>query len=309
MRDEWIESISRRLGPPIFTDGDEVRFNCWRSDCGASGTPDTKYHLYVNPKKGRYFCQRCQKGGTLDYISKILGVSAPGQTLLSWDTVIASYLYGTPKVEDDFVPVTMPWPDEYVPMLPGTQAYAYLQSRGITDDMISWHKIGYGLGFLKNRIILPDTDKNGDLEYWVARTYGTHKAKYRNPREKRDTHVFNLGRMEQHGLRESVVICEGPISAIVAGYNAVCTYGKYVTAAQIERLVKFRAREYIIAGDGDGLYAAVSLATRLYKRRLNVKFARFFGVEDPASVGSVEAQKRIADALIWNSTSVMEVLV
>lgn len=310
MADEWVEVLAKRLGPPIFTTRDEVRFNCWKQECGSTKTPDTKYHMYVNPIAGKYFCQRCQKGGSLEWLAKALGIEAPGESLLHWERVIQSFVFGDKEPVKEVPEIQ--WPEEYNALFVGTKAYRYVQERGITEQMIDFYQIGFGTGFLKNRIIFPDTDKDGKLVYWVARTYaedGKPRAKYRNADAPREKQVYNLGRLERDNMKDRVVICEGPISAIIAGYNAVATYGKYVTGEQIDRLARFKAAEYVIAGDGDGLYEATSLATRLYRRGLNVRFARFFGDEDPASVGPAVVQQRIESALTWNSTSVLEVLV
>lgn len=308
--DEWIDTVARRLGSPIFTDGDEVRFNCWRRDCGSSGTLDSKYHLYVNPTSGKYFCQRCQRGGTLEYLAKALGVEAPGKSLLQWDRVINAFLYGEDNAEAK-LDTSLAWPDEYVAIFPGTQAYNYLHSRGITDEMIQFYQIGFGTGFLKNRVIFPDVDKDDKLVYWVARDYAEDRprAKYRNADAPREKQVFNLGRIERSKCRDRLVITEGPISAIIAGYDAVSTYGKYVTGEQIDKIAKFEASEYVIAGDGDALYDAISLATRLHRRGLNVKFVRMTGDEDPASIGSLEIKKRIDCAPRWSAMSSLEMMV
>ena len=307
MDEEWVELLAKRLGPPIFTTGDEIRFNCFRNDCGVSGTKDSHYHLYVNIKEGKYFCQRCQRGGTLEYLCKVTGVPLPGQTLLSWNVVINSFLFPTRSEEVKDAPLD--WPSEYLPMVSGTKARAYLAERGITDSDIEFYQLGIGVGKLKNRVVFPDTDVDGNLVYWVARTYGNHKAKYRNADAPRERQVFNLGRIERSKDKRRLVICEGPISAIIAGRNAVSTYGKYVTSQQISRIVAFKAEEYVVAGDGDAVYEAASLASRLFKKGCNVRFVRMQGSEDPADVGSSGMLGRIENALRWSSLSGLEVFV
>lgn len=302
--DSWTHIIAQRLGPPILTTSDEIRFNCWRPDCG--NTPDSKYHLYVNTSRGKYFCQRCRRGGSLESLAKALKLPAPSESLTVWQRVINSFLFGDKDLEEDDTYV--PWPQEYEKMIPGTHAHRYLLSRGISDKKIATYQIGFGIGQLKNRIILPDIDEDGNLVYWVARTYSNHKAKYKNATAPREKQIFNLGRIAQRGYRGRLVICEGPISAIVAGYDAVATYGKYVTGTQINRLATYGADEYVIAGDGDAVHEAVSLATRLYRRGLNVKFVRFSSDEDPASIGGLEIRRRIRNANKWHEFSAMEVL-
>lgn len=305
--DAWVETVAKRLGPPILTTSDEVRFNCWRRDCGADKSPDTKYHMYLNPVKGKWFCQRCQKGGSLDYLAKVLGLKSPEKSLDMWERIIHGFVFGSAKVDDE--PEFVSWPSEYQPMLPGTQAHAYLSGRGISDTKISHYEIGFGIGELKNRIIFPDTDRDGRLVYWVARTYGKHHAKYKNATAPREQQVFNLGRILARGNLSRVVIVEGPISAIVSGYDTVATYGKYVTGEQITKLVKAGFDEYVIALDGDALLEGVSLATRLHRRGLNTRFVRFNYFDDPGSIGSRETRRKIHTAEKWDEWSAIKLMV
>lgn len=319
MLDIWVEHIAAKLGAPILTTGDEVRFNCFKNECGISRTPDTKYHLYVNPVKGTYFCQRCQAGGSLEWLTERLGLESPERSLLLWEKLIHAFIYGVEL--DDERQKRARLPKDFNSIIRGTEAYRYLYERGIKDEKIEAYGIGFGTQKMNEvpkehqeffagakRIVIPDYDASGELCYWVARTYGKHAAKYKNAKVPRDDKVFNLGRILRSKERRRIVICEGPISAIVAGYDAVSTYGKYVTGNQISLLAQAEAEEYVIAGDGDALMEAVSLATRLFRRGLNVKFARFYGTEDPASVGAGEARRRIREAFKWHPLSALEVL-
>lgn len=302
--DPWVEIVARRLGPPIFTTSDEVRFNCWRSDCGASSTPDTKYHLYLNPIKDKFFCQRCQRGGTLAYLTKVLGLPPPDQTLGMWESILHTFLFGS-GVPDKLVEVELP-PSSQI--YPGMKAFQYLTSRNISESKISHYGLRAGIKEQINRILIPDVDSSGRLVYWVARTYGNHKAKYRNATAPREYQVFNLGRLESKNHKGRLVICEGTISSISAGYDSVATYGKYVTGEQVQRLVDFNADEYVIAFDGDAVLEGVSLATRLHRRRCNVKFVEFDYHEDPNSIDGFDMRRRIHSALRWHELAAAQLL-
>jgi len=309
MHNEWVDILAKRLGTPLLTTRDEVRFNCWREDCGASGSLDTKHHLYVNPVEEKYFCHRCQRGGSLESLSKALGITPPGYSPSGWDKFVRSLLE-KPSVSpiSELDPVPLEVPEEYVEMIPGTKAHSYLLSRGITDEMIRHYRIGLGLGFLRNRVVFLDVNSRDEVVYWVARDYSgsSRRPKYRNADAPRDNQVFNLGRLERDRYRGSLVVCEGPISAIAAGYNAVATYGKYVTKAQLSRLVNFRAEEYVIAGDGDGQKDANLLATRLSRKGARVRFVRMTGTDDPASVDKGELLQRLCEAPVWTPFTVLD---
>lgn len=306
----WVEVVASRLGPPILTTGDEVRFNCWRPDCGDK--PDTHYHMYLNPRKGKFFCQRCQRGGSLEWLARMIGIKAPEDSLFMWEQVIHEFLWGT--AEDKSESEYIAWPKEYNQMMSGLEAHRYLSGRGISDKKIDFYQIGFGTGFLKNRIIFPDVDEHSSLVYWVARKYGKldankQAAKYKNADIPRKRQIYNLGRLVSRGWDRRIVICEGPISAVATGFDAVATYGKYVTGDQISRLAAFGADEYVVAFDGDALLEGVSLATRLYRRRLKVKFVKFRYDEDPASVGGSIMRHKICTAPVWHSMSSLEVII
>lgn len=318
--DPLVQQLAKKLGPPVLTTSEEIRFNCPFRDCG-NGRPDTKYHLYLNPLKEKWFCQRCKKGGGTDYLFKRLGVTPPSKSLTLWDQVVQSFLYPT-STYTQVEPQREVLPLDYTEMIPGTQAHKYCLSRGINDAKIRQYSIGFGTARLddypkeerklyagKNRVIFPDFDRYGDVTYWVARTYGKHTAKYKNAQSPAHTKIFNIGRL--HRLEEiiRVVICEGPISAIIAGYDAVATYGKDVTGSQINMLVDLQAQEYVVAFDGDAVGPAMSLSSRLQRRGCNVKFVKFSYDEDPASVGPIESRKRVLSAPSWNDMSAMEALV
>ncbi len=318
--DPWVEHLRERLGVPLFTSSDEVRFNCFRPDCGMSGTRDSKYHLYVNSTKGKWFCQRCQRGGSLDYLFSRLGLQSPENSLGLWEKLVHQFLFGDPEKVATQVQATEPL--DYHPVFGGTKAHQYLSARGISDTKNAHYSTGFGTARLndypkeerdkyagKNRIIFPDYNEDGSICYWVARTYGKHHAKYKNAKVPRERQVFNLGRIIRNGHLNRIVICEGPISAICAGYDAVATYGKYVTGEQVSRLVKAGAEEYVVAFDGDALLEAVSLATRLQRRGLKTKFVKFGLQDDPASVGSKQIRRMIGSAIPWGGFSSLEVLI
>jgi len=301
-----IELISRRLGKPDLTSSDEVRFNCFTSNCGAlNREADTGKHLYVNPKKERYFCHRCQKGGTLQYLSKILDLPAVEDEVTLWTKVINEFLYGITVTSKKVEKLLLP--SDFEPIISGTKAYKYLISRGITQEQVEYYNIGFGTKALKNRIIFPDYDKNGELIYWVARTYGKHKAKYKNAKVSRVSKVYNIGRW-LFSSYEQVIICEGPISAIITGYDAIACYGKYISPSQIELISSLPCKEFIVALDGDATVESIRLGTCLARKGLNVRIVKFLYDEDPALIGYDNMRKRINDALPYDLFSLVEVL-
>jgi DNA primase len=103
-----------------------------------------------------------------------------------------------------------------------TDAFRYLSSRGIgRREILKW-KIGYCKeGRYAGRIIIPSFDMEGDLNYFIARSYVGHTRRYLNPPANRDL-VFNELNIDWD---EPIVLVEGVFDAIAAGGNAIPILG------------------------------------------------------------------------------------
>ena len=184
-------------------------------------------------------------------------------------------------------------PDGYIRVCSGMHAYTYLIGRGLSAQDIEY----YDIGIANRRIVFPDYGDDGTLRYWVSRVYEGHQGmKYFNaPGVQRSNQLYNLGRFRQEGFTK-VVITEGPISAIVAGRNAVATYGKQVTERQIRKLKLLGSKSYYIALDPDAKGNAVSLAKRLASTGKKVYLVNMPDGEDPASLGRVRFHRALTQA-------------
>jgi len=98
----------------------------------------------------------------------------------------------------------------------------YLRDRGISMEQIKLWKIGYCTeGRYGGRIIIPSFNMNGDVNYFIARSYVGHKRKYLNPLASKDI-IFNELIIDWD---EPVVLVEGVFDALVAGTQAVPILG------------------------------------------------------------------------------------
>ena len=119
-------------------------------------------------------------------------------------------------------------PEEFISLcnkhLPRTSQMPlrYLFERGLTrKDILKW-KIGYcGSGKYAGRIIVPSFNNDGNINYFIARSYTGHQRKYLNPPASRDI-IFNELMIDWD---EPVVLVEGAFAAIVAGTQAVPILG------------------------------------------------------------------------------------
>ena len=98
----------------------------------------------------------------------------------------------------------------------------YLQLRGITREQILKWKIGYcDDGRFGGRVIIPSFNNDGNINYFIARSYVGHQRKYLNPTAEKDI-IFNQLSVDWDS---PVTLVEGVFDAIVAGENAIPILG------------------------------------------------------------------------------------
>jgi|TARA_R100000908_G_scaffold64820_1_gene50168 hypothetical protein len=119
-------------------------------------------------------------------------------------------------------------PNEFVSLcnrhlpLGSNRALDYLYNRGIEKNEILRWKIGYcEKGKYGGRVIIPSFNADGDVNYFIARSYVGHNRRYLNPPCGRDI-IFNELSVDWD---EPLILVEGVFDAIVAGDNAVPILG------------------------------------------------------------------------------------
>ncbi len=203
--------------------GNELLFRC----------PSCNHHkrkFSVNLDKNVYKCWICDYRGR--NIRRIVRRFGTFTQLQKWDQITnrsdlekfadlfaeSEHTEDTPKVQ---------LPKEFISLsaakTPATGMYAlnYLQKRGVTyQDILKW-KIGYCFsGEYKNRIIIPSFDRDGDVSYFIARSYSGDNYKYKNPKASKDI-TFNELYIDWNS---DLILVEGVFDALVAG-NAVPILG------------------------------------------------------------------------------------
>lgn len=320
-RKALLKALEANLGSLVGkSGGDEYRFNC--PYCiHKVGSADTKGHLYINLElvigdaRGWSNCYRCGTAAPVKFL--IEGCNVDTEVTVSSGSlrkvVLESFLPNTVKSSTRKTAGIIDFPEDFLPVSKETEAYQYLVSRGLSDEDIQEYEIGYGYARLhrleektrqryvgSGRIIFPDRDLQGRLQYWVARTYKNHKIKYKNCRSDSRMQIYSLSRASQN--KDQVVICEGPLSAIRAGRDAVATYGKLITSDQILILAKSNFNRYVVALDGDAKQEAYRLAKALSSKGKKVSIVDFRYGEDPASVDDI--RDRIDNAVPFGSKSI-----
>jgi len=129
------------------------------------------------------------------------------------------------------------------------QAYNYLSSRGITDEMIDRYGIGFcDKGSHAGRIVVPSYDSKGDLNYYVARSWDKHtKAKYKNPEAEKNKIIFNESLIDWNS---DIYLTEGVFDMFFLK-NSIPLLGKFLSESLFQKLYNESKGNIIVALDGD----------------------------------------------------------
>jgi DNA primase len=212
---------------------------------------DGKGNLEINYSKHVYKCWSC---------GETLGTQGPlGRLFDKHATKAQKKVYNLIKPEElkqqDAKKPKLKLPEGYITFedsnprfIPHIEAYRYLQSRGITDEIIKKYKIGYTVtGDFAYRIIVPSFNKEGTLNYFVARAWVSKKMKYKNPSVPKDEIIFNEGLID---WSKDVYLVEGAFDGFFLE-NSIVMLGKKMSKLLFETLYNNAKGNVIICTDGD----------------------------------------------------------
>jgi DNA primase len=176
-------------------------------------------------------------------------------------------------------------------------ALSYLKSRGIhKSDILKW-KIGYCTeGEFSNRICIPSFNMDGDLSYFIARTYTDQFPKYKNPPVSRDV-VFNDLYVDWD---EPITLVEGVFDAIVAD-NSIPILGSILSEKSklFQKIIKKNAIIYV-ALDRDAVKKQNKLIQNLLEYDIKVYKIDTSKHEDVGSMTKEQFKILKKDAAIVN---------
>jgi DNA primase len=263
--------------------GNELLFAC----------PACNHHkrkFSVNLDKNAYKCWVCDYRGR--NIRRVVRRFGSYTQLQKWDAITNrsdlerfADLFMAPESGES--PQKLELPSEFVSLchsnIPATGLYAlrYLESRGITkDDIIRW-KIGYCFsGEYRNRIIFPSFDNDGDVNYFVGRSYSGDSYKYKNPKASKNI-IFNHLYIDWN---KDLTIVEGIFDALVAG-NAVPILGSTLRSdSELIREIVKNDTPVFIALDPDAADKERRVIKTLLKYDIELYKIDVAGYEDVGSM-------------------------
>ena len=247
--------------------------------------PKLEINLIPNKKKENlWHCWVCdKKGKTLFGLFKALKVSSKKITQLK-------DILGTTEKYDIVVSNTkVELPQEYKSLYNLTKsdiharhALAYLKKRGITTMDVLKYQIGYcEKGRYANKIIIPTYNADGQLDYFVARSFEKEPSrKYDAPSS--DKNIIGFENMINWDI--PIVLCEGAFDAIAIKRNAIPLFGKNISKKLMQKLVTSEVQKVYLALDKDAIKSTYKIAKQLLEAGKKL-FVVDLDDKDPADMG------------------------
>ena len=277
-----VSILENFLGAPIshYEGKSQINFDCpMCSEDKGLYDGDGKGNLTIQYEKGVYKCWSCydrnNMHGNLLYLVKKYGNK---QHLKDYLLIAPQQKYKKDENEDDLVPDFIELPETFKTFKDTnkfhtnyTEAYNYLKKRGLTDKIINHFNIGYTCeGKLKDRIIIPSYDIDGNLNYFIARSFiKWAKHKYINPEAKKELIIFNENKINWDS---TVYLVEGAFDHIVTP-NSIPLLGKLISNKLVNDLQYKAKGDVVLVLDGgekeelDGIQLYKKLNTlNLYNR-------------------------------------------
>ena len=290
------QKILKKLLGDYYESSKEMLFSC----------PFCNHHkkkLSVNLDKNVWKCWVCDTSGrSVDFLVKKFGSAAD---LKDWGLDrelnfenIEFILFGQ-KVE--VKKETLSLPEGFIPLFAKGRSYhkgralKYMRQRGFTDEQIFKMKVGVCTkGEYKGRVIVPSFDEQGDLNYFIARTYANDFPKYKNPKVSKSEMVFNELTIN---FNRPIIIVEGAFDAMRAGDNAVPILGSTIKSDHLlfQRIVENKTPVYI-ALDEDAHKKEKRIIELFLKYGIDVKKVDTAGYEDIGEMPREVVEERVQNA-------------
>ena len=290
------QKILKKILGEYYESNNEMLFSC----------PFCNHHkkkMSINFDKNAWKCWVCDSSGrSVDFLVKKFGSAAD---LKDWGLDneqsfenLEFILFGK-KVEIKKEAIFLP--EGFLPLLASDRSYhrqkalKYMRKRGYSNDQIFRMKVGVCTkGEYKGRVIVPSFDDQGDLNYFIARTYSNDFPKYKNPKVSKALMIFNELTIN---FNHPIVIVEGVFDAMRVGNNAVPILGSTIKSDHLlfQRIVENKTPVYI-ALDADAYKKEKKIIELFLNYGISVKKVDTTGYEDIAAMPKEIVEKKIKNA-------------
>jgi len=253
-----------------------------------------KWHCWVSNVGGRNFFQLFKKiGATREQFNELV------------ELVGAPKFY---KKKNKAKSETVNLPKEFKALWNGgdgivkRHALTYLYKRGLSDNDILKHNIGYcDEGKYSNRIIIPSYDSDGHLNFFVGRDFYDSKLKYLNSFSSKNVIGFDLF----INWDEPIILCEGVFDAMSFKRNAIPLFGKTMSKKLNQKILQKKVKKIFLALDDDAQSDAIKISEKLMSEGIDVRKIDLKG-GDPNDIGFKKLTKMIDSTRETNFSDLMK---
>ena len=182
-------------------------------------------------------------------------------------------------------------------------ALSYLKKRGLSVQDILSYEIGYcEKGRFANKIIIPTYNLDGELEYFIARSFlPNSKRKYDAPISDKNI----IGFESRINWNLPIVLCEGAFDAIAIKRNAIPLFGKNISKKLMKKIVTSTVEKIYIALDNDALKKSLKFAEKFINEGKEVHLVELEG-KDPSEMGFAHFTNLIQSSTPLTQYALME---
>jgi len=254
-----------------------------------------KQKLEINLETYNYHCWTCSPklgGKNFFYLLKDLrNINQEQLDIIKRYTNVRKYVHIEKKKDILYLPETfksMLTPSDSIEY---KHALRYIRNRNISDADIRKYNIGYvDDGEYGGRIVIPSYTSNGELNYFIARSYTDSKLKYKNPKVSKDIILFE----SLISWNYPIVIVEGVFDAIAVKRNAIPILGKNISQTLKSALVLNKVKDVYVCLDLDAKDDALQIGKDLIGQlgNSNVYLVKL-DKKDPADIGFLDVNTMI----------------
>lgn len=232
-----------------------------------------------------WHCWACDiKGKTMASLFK--AVKADKEKYSELNSILGT----TTKIDHSEFNLSVELPKEYKPLynlsktdIIAKHALSYVKKRGITSTDILKYQIGYcETGRYANKIIIPNYDAEGKLNYFIARSFEKDPSRKYDAVSTDKNSIIGFENLINWDL--PVILCEGAFDAIAIKRNAIPLYGKTMSKQLTKKLLSNNIKDIYLALDSDALKSTLKIAGDLLQSGKRLHVVQLEG-KDPSDMG------------------------
>ncbi len=182
-------------------------------------------HLYFSAETGQYQCKVCGEEGNIFTLAKHFGDDLRN--------IITNYHYN--NMENNKSPFDITLVEEYHNALP-QEIRAYLNNRGISDEIIEKNKLGWGNFYGRDWITIPIKDFSGSYTFLKLRRNpfkeDENDAKYMFYPKGNSAVLYGAERLKSN---DKVIVCEGEFDQMILEKHGIAAVTSTAGAGTFKR--------------------------------------------------------------------------